>query len=947
MNNVYPPCAEPADDAVARMTMRGRSCLAPLVLGAALWASTLHAQVPDSTRIPIDGAVTVGTLSNGLRYFVRRNTTPAARAELRLVVNAGSALEDDDQRGMAHFVEHMAFNGTTHFAKNALIAYIQSVGMRSGADLNAHTSYEETVYDLTVPTDSATLGTALTILGDWATGVQFDSANVVAERSVIVEEQRLALGAASRIRSVHDSVLYRGTPYLTRDPIGTVESIRSTNPAPLRRFYHDWYRPDLMTIVAVGDFDQAAMVAGITRRFGAVPMPAAPRPRLAIAVALPTRPTAAFVADVEQPDWSATIVFRKPRTYAVLGTVGSYRQLRIAEIFQRIVNQRLAQRVREAGSPLMSAKLVDERLGRGRSVFTLSATAKSNQLEGAVTAALSEIARIARDGVTAAEVEQQRKVLLRRADNLATDIGPQQSAELAEQYIDNARQISVSFSMQSIPLLRAVAVGITPDDIRRVARAVRADSGLTVLASAPQAGPTPATLLAAVAAVATAKVPLYDPRLVDAPLVAYPPVPGRVTAIRTVPAIGATEWILANGVRVLLKPMPNSGDEVYIAATRPGGFVRADSANYPSAAMATLASADGAGTYGDADIQRKYTGVVAGASTAVDAYYDVAAGGSGTRPEDLALMFQILYLKFTAPHFDTAVFTLWKQAQKQAPLDVVQRELDAFQRNGSAFGRPLVGAVIDSVDAHHALTFYRSRFGDAAGFTFIITGPFSLDTVRPLVEQYLGGLPSSTQMPPALAPLHDDGVRPRAGPRRRILLIPDGEPKSRTVFSYTTPMSLTRQGNAQLDALVFALQERLTFTLRQKLGGVYTVSVDGVLAREPYERAQVAISYIADPTRVETLHQAVLADLEAIKTDGPSATELFNVHEAFRRSRESGVSRPDVWVNQLRTYVRSGWPVDSIVADQAIVVTAEGVRDLARALFTDAHRIEVVTMPRP
>src|SRR5581483_9741409 len=543
------------------------ACVAVMTIAV---VRSADAQSP-RTPTPMDSTIAVGVLPNGVRYFVRHNATPAARAELRLIVDAGSALEDSDQLGMAHFVEHMAFNGSVHFKRNALVAYLESIGMRFGADVNASTTTDETSYRLSVPTDSAPLDTALMILTDWAHGILFDSANVVTERKVILEEWRLRTGAGSRIAAAHDSVLYHDTPYPARAPIGTVASIGSTNPAPLKRFYRDWYRPDLMTVVAVGDFDQSRLVAAIARQFGSLPAPEHPRPRPAIAPTFPARSPVSIVADTEAGVWSAAVIWPRHIT-AEPRTVGSFQDNRTSDMFVHIVNGRLGQLLQKPGTPLLTADLSGGQLHRGAKVYELDVTTAPHQLEAGLTAAVAEIDRVARDGVTPGELAQQRTQFLREATDAADSAGKMSSATIADLLSRGALFGTIMLShAQTTALLRSTVPAITTGDVNAIALAIRADAPV-VLVSVPRAGPTTATLLGAIAAARTTTLPPYDPRLVDAPLVAYPPKPGTITATRFVATLGVTEWTLSNGVHVFLKPQTGTGEQkVYVVADRPGG----------------------------------------------------------------------------------------------------------------------------------------------------------------------------------------------------------------------------------------------------------------------------------------------------------------------------------------------------------------------------------------
>jgi zinc protease len=453
-------------------------------------------------------------------------------------------------------------------------------------------------------------------------------------------------------------------------------------------------------------------------------------------------------------------------------------------------------------------------------------------------------------------------------------------------------------------------------------------------------------VLAAIAAVDTATIPPYDARLADAPLVPYPPTPGTVTATRTIGSIGVTEWTLSNGVRVLLKPMHDGDDQIHVLGIRPGGYVLADSESYASAAVAAnLLGAGGVGTYSNDALRERYSGVIAKAGTSINDYSESVVGSSGITNADKTLMFQLLYLKFTAPRVDSSVFERWKvQAEHPPQVDQQRLLLSNFLRNGDPFGRPILGPIADSVDVSRALAFYHARFGDASGFTFVITGAFAPDSIRPLVERYLGGLPSTG----APAATRDPGVRPKAGPVQHYLLTRSSDPVAKTIFVFTAPMDATLGNASRIVALSGALQQRLTYVLRQQMGAIYSVQVNGRIGTTPYEHAQFQIVYTSDPRRLYEIQNALLAELDSMKTNGPTATELHDANEAGDRAREVADAQSAAWANRLLAYVASGWPLDSIASEGAIAdrVTAADVRNMAATLFTPYNRIEVVAMPK-
>ena len=408
--------------------------------GAQQPAATINLKnAPLDQTIPVDPLISVGTLRNGLRYYVRENRLPQARAELRLVVKAGSVLEDEDQRGLAHFVEHMAFNGTEHFPKQEISSFMQALGMRFGAHVNAHTGFDETVYELQIPTGNPTvMDRSLTILEDFAHNVSFDGAEIDKERGVILEEWRLGLGAGERIRDAQMPVLLKGSRYAERSPIGTPEIIRNANYDRLKQFYADWYRPDMMAVVAVGDFDKDAVEAQIRSRFGAIPAAASPKPRPDYNV--PDQPGTVYsiVTDPEVTRTAIT-VFTKMAARDQ-STVGAYRRLTAERLFSGMLSARLDEIARQPNAPFLAAQTSRGIFVRTAEVTSLNAIVAQGGIERGLTALFTEIDRVARFGFTATELDRQARGLQRVLENASVEKNKSPSGPLADEFIRNFLQ---------------------------------------------------------------------------------------------------------------------------------------------------------------------------------------------------------------------------------------------------------------------------------------------------------------------------------------------------------------------------------------------------------------------------------------------------------------------------------------------------------------------------
>jgi zinc protease len=537
-----------------------------------------------------DSQLLTGRLPNGLRYYIRANHEPPARAELRLVVNAGSVLEDDDQRGAAHFVEHMAFNGTTHFPKQALVDFLEHAGMRFGADINAYTSFDETVFMLTLPTDTAgVLATGVQILEDWAHGVTFDSMEVEKERGVVLEEWRLGRGAGSRMRDEQFPVLAAHSRYADRQPIGTRESILALRPSQLKRFYHDWYRPDLMAVVAVGDFDPQQVLKLIEAHFGPLGGPAAHRPRPKYRIPMNDQTTVSVVTDPEATRTMVSLYVKsEPRPWY---TAADYRNWLVESLASGMLLDRLNERMDRPASPFLDVSSFLGRFLRPLSAYVLNVRVPEHGVERGLEQLLLEAERAQRYGFTATELERGKAELLRREEQQYAERDRMTSSSFAADYTSVFLYGGTPMSAGTeYALTRRLLPEITPAEVNAAVREWTRPANRVVLVSGPTRDavrlPTVRTLQRIIQAAPDARVAAYTDSLSTAPLVRHPPPPGRIVAEQRFDSVGVTEWRLGNGVRVLLKPTDYREDEVLIAGRSSGGSSLLPDSDYNAAATA-------------------------------------------------------------------------------------------------------------------------------------------------------------------------------------------------------------------------------------------------------------------------------------------------------------------------------------------------------------------------
>ncbi|MEP0548738.1 MAG: insulinase family protein [Rhodothermales bacterium] len=930
----------------------------------------------------LDADVRTGTLPNGLTYYVRRNAEPQRRAELRLAINAGSVLEDEDQRGLAHFVEHMAFNGTERFEKQELVDYLEGIGMRFGPDLNAYTSFDETVYLLQVPTDSAgLLDTGFDVLKEWASAITFEDEEIDKERGVVLEEWRLGRGAQARINDEQLPVLLGGSRYAERLPIGDPDVLRNAPYETLRRFYETWYRPDLMAVVAVGDFDPDAVEQTIRATFGGLTNPPAPTPRPAFDV--PGHDETRFVisTDPELSTTSAAVYYKEPADRS--GDVASFRRRLMDRLYNRMLNSRLYELTQRPDAPYLGAFTGKFGFARPSEFYVMQAVVSDGGVPAGLEALLTEAARVERHGFTASELARTKADVLREYEVAFNERTTTESRAFAGEYVDLFLEgVPAPGIAREYALVQALLPSISLADLDTLADEVVGEENRVVTVSAPDkegvAVPTEADLRAVFAAVGTKDIEPYEDAVSAEPLVASPPAPGVIESVsRYEDETGVTEWTLENGVRVVLKPTDFKNDEVLFSAFSPGGTSLAADGAFRSAQQASaVVSLGGVGAFSAVDLDKK----LAGQAVRVQPYVDEREEGlvGSASPEDLETLFQLVHLYFTAPREDADAFDAFRQriagvlqnrsARPEAAFsDTLQVTLAQYHPRRA----PFTLATIPELELDEALAFYRDRFRDASDFTFVFVGAFEPDSLEPLVRQYLATLPATGRVE---AP-RDLGVRAPEGvvtktvrrgiePKARVQLVFSGTLDARVdTLAYADSVLINdawvpvadsiyaaRHAAARgerylLGALADALAIRLRESLREDLGGVYGVGVNANVDRMQGTYT-ISIGFGSDPGRVDELTAAVFEEIERFKQDGPDDA-LQKVKEGDRRAQELALRENGTWLGALgAAYRYDEAPTDYLDKSDLIDALSYGaLRGAAQFYLDESRYVQVVLLP--
>ncbi|MBC7976820.1 MAG: insulinase family protein, partial [Myxococcales bacterium] len=899
-------------------------------------------------------AVKHGTLANGLRYYVLKHGKPEKRAFLWLAVNAGSVLEDDDQRGLAHFAEHMAFNGTRRFPKAEIINYLEKIGMRFGADLNARTGFDDTVYELEVPTDDkAFLAKGFDILHDWAGDVTYDPAEVDKERGVVKEEWRLGRGAGQRLFDKQAPVLFKGSRYAVRLPIGLPEILDKAPRDKLYQFYKDWYRPDLMAVIAVGDFDDVgAIEQEIRTRFADLKNPANPRPRRDAGVPKADGTRVSIETDRELPSTVISVynvLPHRPET-----SYKDFRRIVVEQVFQTILSDRFAVIARRPESPFVAAAAGIESQTREIDAFERQAQAKAGKALATLDSLFTEVLRVEKHGVTQSELDRVRAVLSRAYEQNAAEDATSDSRlfteELTRHFFEGefviGRKAEKDLTIKYLPT-------ITLAEMNALAKSYGGADNRVILIAGPEGAkaaalPTQARVLAIIDEVARREIQPWEDQAVSAKLMETLPRAGKIVKETRRETIGVTEWTLGNGARVIVKPTDFQADQVSLLGSSPGGAAMAKDKEFGDVRFADdIAAIGGAGAFDADQLQKVLAGKHVQVRASIGETTEVIEAQASAR--DLETMFQLVHLEMTQPRKDDQAIGVWRENLAEQLANRLRVPEVQFQLQSQAMlykdhprRRPPEPADLAKVNADKALAFYRSRFGDVADFTFVIVGAFDPAQLRPLVETYLGSLPSKGRKEKE----KDLGIRRVGGVVKRAWNLGQ-EPKARVQLLFHGDEAWSRDKDRDAFILGQILSIRLREVLREDKGGVYGVGVGGSLARAPHAERSFSVTFGCDPARVDELVAATFAEIDAIQKHGIGNDYLEKVRQAFTREREVQLRNNDFWIGWLTTAYAFG-DDPTLVLDPSKMLarmTSANVQAAAKRYIDRKQYFEPILLP--
>ncbi len=886
-----------------------------------IFLSSINAQVAEPDQmvsgtvvdepLPIDPNVKIGKLSNGLTYYIRNNGKPEDKVELRLVVNAGSILEDDDQLGLAHFMEHMNFNGTANFKKNDLVDYLQSIGVKFGADLNAYTSFDETVYILPIPSnDPEKLEKGFQIIEDWAFNTLLEDTDIDEERGVVLEEYRLGLGAEERMRQRYLPKIMSNAKYAQRLPIGTKESLEGFSYESLKRFRNDWYRPDLMAVIAVGDLDVATLEQKIKTHFESKTAPANPRQREVFSLPNHEETLVAVETDKEASFTRVQIMYKDKEDAKITRTIADYRDQMVEGLFSQMINNRLNE-LRNGNTPpfVFGFSFHGGTFSRTKEAYQSTAiTSETGQLV-ALEALLTENERVKRFGFQQGEFERAKKDVMARLERAYKDREKQESNRIIGAYVNNyLEETPIPGTAWNYEFYKKELPNVKIEEINAlITNFLHEDNRTIVFTGIEKEGVKKVTedeILTILKKVETDdNIKPYEDSNIRSALMTELPNKGKIVETTTNEKLGYTKFVLSNGVTVTYKKTDFKNDEVLFDAFSYGGTSLYSAAELKSTSFGNGGLSEaGVDGLSKNDLSKILTGKIVNVSPYITGLSEGFRGSSS--PKDLETLFQLVHLYFTKLNKDQDAFNAFVSKQKGLfsnfllnPQFYFQNELGKFRNQGNPryVGFPTAEAM-DQLDYNLAYTKYQERFANAGDFNFYFVGNIDETKLRDFAEIYLGSLPASENK--ENYKVHD--FRPLTGNHEKIVKI-GKDPKSLVSLIWNGETAYDAKESYYMRSLGEILTIKLVEKLREEESGVYGVGANGRLSKIPYGSYSFSIGFPCGPENVEKLKEAALTEVKRLINEGPTDKDLAKIKEAQLLKRKEDIKKNRFWLTSLRS----------------------------------------------
>lgn len=914
----------------------------------------LSAQNLDS-KIGVDPNVKIGKLDNGLTYYIRHNEKPEGRVAFRLAVNAGSNQEDEDQRGLAHFTEHMAFNGIPGYPGNAMIEELQKIGVRFGYDLNAYTSFDETVYEIQMPNDDKTVNMGLNILHGWANGLIYDPKEIDAERGVISEEYRMGEGADDRMRKKWFPVVFTNSLYAERLPIGLIEIIQGFKPETIKRFYNEWYRPELQAVIVVGDVNVDAVEAQIKAEFGSIPAKTG-RPKVYPKLDNNKEPLVCVATDKEAGSNIIMMVRKFPHKPMV--TIQDFKDNMAQELFNMMYSERLSELKDQPGCPFIGADAgYGNFIGEVDAYFG-QAMCKENKIIPSLQMLMREDYRVLKHGFLQTELDRAKDEMMNNYERAAKEIDKTESSVYAARYVANfLSKDPIPGAKRELNYAKKYLAEITLDEVNAYAKQWITDDNFVVVVMAPEKEgvkvPTESEVLAVIKDKSLANVEPYVDTYKEKEMVEKESLkPGSIVSMKDMPEVGAKELTLSNGIKVVTKKTTYKNDEILFSATSKGGMSLYYECDVPSLAFASdLVDRAGIADMTQSDLEKKFKGKNIGLMPNISPLTEGLSGS--TAPKDLELFCQYINAFFTHPRKDTTAYNLvMDETREQMKMISAQpmykffakllgelNQNDIYQINMLSYTEDF----LDKVDYERAFYLYQERFANPADFTFYFTGNFDEKELNEYLETYIASLPTT-------------GVKENFKPevfksfpeKTQIEKMYAGvDNKSWVGIAFSEEIPWSEENEVMVNVISQCLEIELLETIREKMGGVYSPMMQMAAQKYPKSSFITLVMFSCDPNNTDKLSNAVFKILEGFTKKGPKKGTLAKVKEQTIKSRETAMQTNRYWHNYIQTQILYGDDLNEMNLDADLLqpITVKDVATFMQKYFKTDHYLRVNSYP--
>lgn len=905
-----------------------------------------------NTSLPFDQEVKTGKLANGFQYFIRKNVEPKDRVTMYLATKVGSILETEKEVGLAHFMEHMNFNGLKHFPKNELVNYLQNAGVRFGSDLNAYTGFDQTVYQLPIPSDDPELlKNGLQVMRDWAQDALLTEEEIDKERGVVLEEMRGGRGAQQRMRDQFLPVILNNSLYSNRLPIGTEENIKNFPYDVLRTFHQKWYRPDLQALIIVGDIDVAAMENEIKRLFGDLKSPENPTERVEHKVPLIDQNQ--FIA-VTDPEMTYTIgqIYIKHQEEKIK-TVRDFRRGILKSVYGSMLNARLSELGQSANPPFIQASVGISGFMGGLDAYSAYFVAKPNEFENGFKALVRELERVQKYGFTETEFQRSIANLQKRNETTFIERDKKKSESYVNRYLNYYLEEKPALSDEdSYNLYNQLLPTLTLKEVEEIGKEFYLDINRDIIIMAPDKEkanlPDENMVNTWFAEVENEDIAAYEDKVSDLPLLSNNPKAGSIVSSKDIADIAVKELVLSNGVKVVLKPTTFKNDEILISAFSPGGTSLYSDNDYFSASRAgELVNSSGVGQLNIFELRRYMTGKNVNISPYINERSEGISGYSDK--EGLSTAFEMIYGYFTEPRIEDDVFqsTIMKNLsmisnQESDPNFVFRKAITESLYNGNIRRVPTTEEGVNKIDKERALAIYKERFADASDFVFTIVGSFTEEDIKPYLENYLAALPALDREEQA----KDLNIyEPEQGFEK--VVHKGQEQKAMTVLTYYGDYTYDKIENLNMNALERVLSIKLIERLREEESGVYGTGARVSTSKYPKNRYSFTVSFGTGVDRYESLMVSALDEINKVKQEGPLASDLEKFKIEQRRQLELALKENKFWMGQISgAYQRDEDPTYiNRYLDDLDKISVESVREVANKYLKEDKLFKFILLP--